>query len=99
MTKSRKTSIPGILDVIAVILFIGGFIAGIEIGTEGLSFALALAAWSTTFVAGILLMAVSEIIKQLQDIAYRISNLNIALDKTLIGKDAETINVADLPEL
>lgn len=97
--KHRDTSIPGILDVIAIILFIGGFIAGIALGAETFSFVLALAVWSTTFVAGILLMAVSEIIKQLQDIAYRISTLHVAMDKTSIGKDAETISVADLPEL
>lgn len=99
MTKHRDTSIPGILDVIAIVLFIGGFIAGIALGNEAYSFTLTLAVWSTTFVAGILLMAVSEIIKQLQDIAGRVSDLNASLGKTLAGKDAESISVADLPEL
>ncbi len=113
MTKYRETSIPTILNVIAIFLFFGGFIAGIAFGKETVydaslyssytrkefSFANALIYWSTSFISGMLLMAVSEIIRQLQDIAGRVSELNAALGKTLAGKETEKISVADLPEL
>jgi cytochrome b subunit of formate dehydrogenase len=89
--KYRETNIPKGLKIIAWLLMIGGFIAGIALGNVKVetlysdytkfSFTLALTYWVVSIVTGALILAVAEIIEQLQDIAERISSLKPTEDK------------------
>lgn len=75
MDKFRGTTVPSWLKVFGWLIMVGGFIAGIVVGSEEFSVAIMFVYWVASIVCGVLFLGVSEIIEQLQDIAYRISNL------------------------
>ncbi len=69
------------LKVIAWIIFIGGLILGLVLGSESGSsyssrdefdFLTALSSWATSFVSGMIVLGFAEIIKILNDIKYRL---------------------------
>ena len=68
--KKRNTPIAIALDVIAYLIFIAGFIAGITFGGTGYEFNIGIAViiWCGTLVSGILVLAVAEIIRLLTEI-------------------------------
>ncbi len=77
--NSRTNIIATILTIIAWIIFLGGFFAGISLGNvvvdphdviDGtkFSFAIALTYWSVSLISGIIILAFAEIIKILDDI-------------------------------
>ncbi len=80
--ETKANPVATLLTVIAWIVFIGGFIAGLVFGTrevtEGIyytytdtefSFAIALVYWAVSFISGAMMLGFAEVIKLLQDIS------------------------------
>lgn len=77
--EGQRSPIVSILNVIAIVVFVGGVITGVAIGFDMDSFAVALGIWAGSFITGILFLYAGEILKNLQYISSRIALLSPTL--------------------
>jgi len=64
-----ENKVSRVLKVIAIVVFIIGFISGLVIWANATNFIVLIVMWASSFVAGMLFLGLAEIIKLLQEIS------------------------------